>query len=97
MYKMLSSMVYWKRRSTCNSPQCMQILLTLHTFANLIKALYGLKQAPRAWYARLCQRLESLGFVASKADTSLFFYNRGGYNMFVLVYVDDIIVASSSS
>jgi histone deacetylase 1/2 len=63
----------------------------------LDKALYGLKQAPRAWYARLCQRLESLGFVASKADTSLFFYNRGGYNMFVLVYVDDIIVASSSS
>lgn len=28
----------------------------------LDKALYGLKQAPRAWYARLCQRLASLGF-----------------------------------
>lgn len=62
----------------------------------LDKALYGLKQAPRAWYARLCRRLEALGFIPSKADTSLFYYNRGGYTMFILVYVDDIIVASSS-
>lgn len=38
----------------------------------------------------------SLGFVPSKADTSLFYYNKGAHTMFVLVYVDDIIVASSS-
>jgi histone deacetylase 1/2 len=62
----------------------------------LDKAMYGLKQAPRACYARLCKRLESLGFVPSMADTSLFYYNRGKYSLFVLVYVDDIIVASSS-
>jgi hypothetical protein len=63
----------------------------------LDKALYGLKQAPRAWYARLCAKLISLGFTPSKADTSLFYYNRGRHKLFVLVYVDDIIVASSSS
>jgi histone deacetylase 1/2 len=62
----------------------------------LDKALYGLKQAPRAWYARLCSKLVQLGFVPSKADTSLFHYNKNGYSLFVLVYVDDIIVASSS-
>jgi len=62
----------------------------------LDKALYGLKQAPQAWYAKLCKRLEALGFVPSKADTSLFYYNRGNHSIFVLVYVDDIIVASSS-
>jgi histone deacetylase 1/2 len=62
----------------------------------LDKALYGLKQAPRAWHARLCGKLEALGFKSSKADASLFYYNRGQYAMFVLVYVDDIIVASSS-
>jgi len=37
-----------------------------------------------------------LGFKASKADTSLFFFSKGGITMFVLVYVDDIIVASST-
>jgi histone deacetylase 1/2 len=62
----------------------------------LEKALYGLKQAPRAWYARLCAKLITLGFIPSKADTSLFYYNKGGHTIFVLVYVDDIIVASSS-
>jgi histone deacetylase 1/2 len=62
----------------------------------LEKALYGLKQAPRAWYARLCSKLIALGFKPSKADTSLFYYKKGGITVFVLVYVDDIIVASSS-
>jgi len=62
----------------------------------LDKALYGLKQAPHTWYARLCGKLETLGFVPSKADTSLFYYQKGWHTIFVLVYVDDIIVASSS-
>jgi hypothetical protein len=62
----------------------------------LDKALYGLKQAPRAWYARLCGKLVRLGFTPSKGDTSLFFYTKGSVTIFVLVYVDDIIVASSS-
>lgn len=52
--------------------------------------------APRAWYSRLSQRLQELSFAPSKADTSLFFYNKGHHTIFVLVYVDDIIVASSS-
>jgi hypothetical protein len=62
----------------------------------LDKALYGLKQAPRAWHSRLSGKLQALGFKPSRADTSLFYYNRGKHAMFVLVYVDDIIVASSS-
>jgi hypothetical protein len=37
-----------------------------------------------------------LGFQVSKADTSLFFYDKGGVIVFLLIYVDDIIVASSS-
>jgi histone deacetylase 1/2 len=62
----------------------------------LDKALYGLKQAPRMWYSRLSIKLQSLGFSASKADTSLFFYNKGGVSIFMLIYVDDIVVASLS-
>jgi histone deacetylase 1/2 len=62
----------------------------------LDKALYGLKQAPRAWYSWLCGKLQALGFILSKSDTSLFYYCQGGHVIYVLVYVDDIIVASSS-
>ena len=62
----------------------------------LDRALYGLKQAPRAWHARLSNKLISLGFKVSKADTSLFFLNKDNLTMFVLVYVDDIIVVSST-
>jgi histone deacetylase 1/2 len=62
----------------------------------LDKALYGLKKAPRAWYARLCSKLIQLGFKPSKGDTSLFYFNKDGVMVYVLVYVDDIIVASSS-
>jgi hypothetical protein len=62
----------------------------------LDKALYGLKQAPRAWYSRLSAKLIYLRFHASKADVSLFFYSKGDINIFVLIYVDDIIVTSSS-
>jgi hypothetical protein len=29
---------------------------------------------PRAWYSRLSQRLQQLGFTPLKADTSLFIY-----------------------
>jgi histone deacetylase 1/2 len=62
----------------------------------LDKVLYGLKQAPRAWYAWLSAKLLKLGFKASKTDTSLFYFNKGNICMFVLIYVDDIIVASST-
>jgi hypothetical protein len=62
----------------------------------LDKSLYGIKQAPRAWFAKLSKKLCELGFKGSKADTSLFYYNKNGVSIFILVYVDDIIVASST-
>jgi hypothetical protein len=63
----------------------------------LDKALYGFKQAPRAWYSRLSDKIHSLRFVSSKGDISLFMYCKGQVTIFLLVYVDDIIIASSSN
>jgi hypothetical protein len=63
----------------------------------LDKALYCLKQAPCAWYSRLSEKLQYLGFSPSKADISPFHYSKGSVTMYLLVYVDDIIIVSSSS
>lgn len=62
----------------------------------LRKAIYGLKQAPRAWYNELRTYLLSIGFRNSVSDTSLFLRN-GTNPIYVLVYVDDIIVTGSCS
>jgi hypothetical protein len=40
--------------------------------------------------------LTTLGFIPSKADTSLFLYHKSDITIFLLIYVDDIIVTSSS-
>jgi histone deacetylase 1/2 len=68
---------------------------TPHFQWKLDKAIYGLKQAPRARYSRLSEKLQQLGFKPSRADISLFYYNKGSLTMFLLIYVDDIIVVSS--
>jgi hypothetical protein len=61
----------------------------------LDKAIYGLKQAPRAWYSMLSMKQQQLGFTPSKGVTSLFFLRNKDTTIFILMYVDDIIVASS--
>jgi len=68
-----------------------RLLLSLH------KSLYGLKQAPRAWYTRLSDFLISIGFTASKVDTSLFILSIGADIFYLLVYVDDILLTGSNS
>ncbi|KAJ9564861.1 hypothetical protein OSB04_000827 [Centaurea solstitialis] len=62
----------------------------------LHKALYGLKQAPRASYQRFVVYLFSLGFLSSKTDTFLFTYHCGYNTIYLLLYVDDIILPTSS-
>ena len=61
----------------------------------LRKSIYGLKQAPRAWFHCLQQFLVHYGFVSSVANSSLFIYTRSGVRIFMVVYVDDIIVTGS--
>ncbi|RVW62129.1 Retrovirus-related Pol polyprotein from transposon RE2 [Vitis vinifera] len=58
----------------------------------LNKSLYGLKQAPRAWFMRLSQTLLEFGFLSSPVDASLFVYHKGHIHLFILIYVDDILV-----
>lgn len=62
----------------------------------LEKAIYRLKEAQWAWYSRLSSKLQELGFVLSKADILIFIFNQHGVVLYLLIYVDDLIIASSS-
>jgi len=62
----------------------------------LHKSLYGLKQAPRVWYTRLNDFLLSIGFRASKVDTSLFLLTVNHDICYMLVYVDHILLTSNN-
>jgi hypothetical protein len=66
-----------------------------HHVCKLQKAIYGLKQAPQAWFSCLSGKLIQLGFIGSKADSSLFIYRTAAITMYLLIYVDDIIIHSS--
>lgn len=61
----------------------------------LRKAIYGLKQAPRAWYIELRNYLLSAGFVNSISDASLFILKKGKSMVYMLIYVDDILVTGN--
>ncbi|GKD80799.1 retrotransposon protein, putative, ty1-copia subclass, partial [Tanacetum coccineum] len=50
------------------------------------------EQALRAWFERLFKALFNLGFKDSKKDPSLFINLLGDTLLYILVYVDDIIV-----
>lgn len=67
-----------------------------HHVCRLKKALYGLKQAPRAWYQELKKFLLQMGCCNSLADTSVFIYVSGNNIVYILVYVDDIVITVSS-
>jgi hypothetical protein len=64
---------------------------------HLHKSLYGLKQAPRAWFERFTSHLLTLGFTASVADASLFVLKQDSVIVYLLLYVDDIIITGSDS
>ena len=68
-----------------------------HHVCRIKKSLYGLKQAPRAWFSKLTETLLQLGFLGSKADTSLFTLHQTTFSIFILIYVDDIIITRTSS
>ncbi|GJW87533.1 retrotransposon protein, putative, ty1-copia subclass [Tanacetum coccineum] len=63
----------------------------------LKKSLYGLKQSPRQWYKRFDEYMLSNGFKRSSYDSCVYYrsYAPGEY-IYLLLYVDDILIACKS-
>jgi hypothetical protein len=64
----------------------------------LRRSLYGLKQAPKNWNSVLNQWLvDDFGFQRSAVDTCLYTFSLDQDLLVLLVYVDDLILASTTS
>ena len=61
----------------------------------LNRSIYGLKQSARRWALHLKEKLESLGFKATKADACLFIKGTGTKQIIVICYVDDLLIMSA--
>ncbi|GKD34146.1 retrotransposon protein, putative, ty1-copia subclass, partial [Tanacetum coccineum] len=88
--RFINEEVYMQQPSGFEYSQRPQYVCKLH------KAIYGLNQSPRAWFSRLTDKLFQLGFRSSKADTSLFVFHHQDVVIYMLVYVDDIVIMGSS-
>ena len=60
------------------------------------KSIYGLKQTAKAWYEELANFPVKPNFVRSKYDYCFFSKNEKGKKIFVLSWVDDLVIAGSS-
>jgi histone deacetylase 1/2 len=68
-----------------------------HHICKLKKALNGIRQAPRAWYAKLTEALLELGLVQNSAEPTMFFCITESTKLIVLVFVDDLLVAATTT
>lgn len=65
-----------------------------HYVCRLKKSIYGLKQSARCWNQKLDGALQEMGFKPSSADHCLYLKVEAGKRVFLLIYVDDIMVGA---
>lgn len=61
----------------------------------LKKSIYGLKQASRQWYYKFHQVIISFGFEMNLVDDCIYHKFSGSKYIFLVLYVDDILLASN--
>jgi hypothetical protein len=62
---------------------------------HLRKSIKGLKQASRQWYLKFYETIRSFGFKENKEDNCIYTKFRSEKFIFLILYVDDILLASS--
>jgi hypothetical protein len=66
-----------------------------HMRCHLRKSIYGLKQASRQWYLKFDETIRSFDFKENEEDNCIYAKFRNGKFIFLILYVDDILLASS--
>jgi len=61
----------------------------------LRKSLYGLKQSPRAWFRNFSSVVKEFGMTRSEADHSVFYRHSNAGCIYLVIYVDDIVLTDS--
>jgi len=79
-----------------SQPEGFQIPGAEGKVVKLRKALYGLKQAPREWNKKLHSCLLKMNFVQNKADNAFYYKTTKQGQVFVAVYVDDLMITGSN-
>lgn len=62
----------------------------------LRKAIYGLKDSPLCWYEKFDSFMKSQIYVKSAYDYCLYVKITGDVKVFVVIYVDDILICGSN-
>jgi hypothetical protein len=66
-----------------------------HIACHLKKSIYGLKQASRQWYLKFDDTIRNFGFKENEEDNFIYAMFRNEKFIFLILYVDDILLASS--
>jgi hypothetical protein len=61
----------------------------------LKKSIYGLKQASRQWYLKFDKTIKEFGFKENVEDICVYAKFKNEKYLFLILYVDDILLASS--
>ena len=62
----------------------------------LRRPIYGLKQSGRAWQHKLSQKLKQIGLDESKVEPCVYTGKIDNFNVIIVVYVDDLLLATKS-
>ena len=81
-----------------NQPLGFTITSDSRFVCNFRHSLYSLKQSPHAWFGHFSSALLEFGMTSCEADDSVFFlHSPSGLCIYLVVYVDDIVITSDDS
>jgi hypothetical protein len=66
-----------------------------HMRCHMNKSIYGLKQASRQWYLKFDETIRNFGFKENEEDNCIYTKFRNRKFIFLILYVDDILVVCS--